>query len=94
MEFLSSPGVFCIATFIPAENAGSKGSMMTLTKGMIDKLRFPGRMDIDKELEARLLLKFGTEPHPEEYSEQDLHEQVRKYAMGYNSEQGPVSLNN
>lgn len=63
---------------------------MTLTKGMIDKLRFIGRMDIDKELEDRLLLKFGMEPHPEEYSEQDLHEQVRKLVMGYNREKGVI----
>jgi len=63
---------------------------MTLTKGMIDRLRFPGRVDIDKELEARLLLKFGTEPQPEEYSEQDLHEQVRKLVMGYNREKGVI----
>ena len=90
MKFLSFPRVFCIDTFIPTENADAKGSMMTLTKGMIDKLRFPGRMDIDKELEARLLLKFGTEPHPEEYSEQDLHEQVRKYVMLSNKERETV----
>jgi len=64
--------------------------MMTLTRGMIDKLRIPGRLDIDSELEARLLLKFGTEPHPEEYSEQDLHEQVRKLVMGYNREKGVI----
>lgn len=54
---------------------------MTLTKDMIDRLRFPGRMDIDSELEDRLLGRFGTEPHPHEYSEQDLHEQVRKLVM-------------
>jgi len=64
---------------------------MTLTKEMIDRLRFPGRMDIDKELEDRLLWQFGTEPHPEEYSEQDLHEQVRKYVAIYNQERQTVS---
>ena len=63
---------------------------MTLTKGMIDRLRFPGRMTIDGELEVRLLQQFGTEPHPEEYSEQDLHEQVRKLVMGYNREKGVI----
>jgi hypothetical protein len=54
---------------------------MTLTKDMIDRHRFPGRMDIDGELEAQLLQRFGTESYPHEYSEQDLHEQVRKYVM-------------
>jgi len=63
---------------------------MTLTTGMIDKLRIPGRLHIDKELEARLLLKFGTEPYPEEYSEQDLHEQVRKLVKGYNREKDVI----
>ena len=64
---------------------------MTLTKEMIDRLRFPGRMDIDSELEDQLLRRFGTEPHPEEYSEQDLQEQVRKYVTIYNQERQTVS---
>jgi hypothetical protein len=66
--------------------------MMTLTKDMIDRLRFLGRMDINGELEARLLRRFGKEPHSEAYSEQDLHEQVRKYVMKYHREKGLVSL--
>ena len=57
---------------------------MTLTRIMIERLRFPGGMDIDRELEDRLLREFGTEPHPYEYSGQDLYEQVRKYVMNYN----------
>ena len=63
---------------------------MTLTKDMIDRLRFPGRMDIDGELETLLLLRFGTEPHPCEYSEQDLHDQVRKLVMRHNKEKGVI----
>jgi len=63
---------------------------MTLTKAMIDRLRFPGRMDIDKGLEESLLRRFGTEPHPHEYSEQDLHEQVRKLVMLQNREKGVI----
>ena len=59
---------------------------MTLTRIMIERLRFPGRMDINRELEDRLLREFETEPLPYEYSEQDLHEQVRKYVMNYNRE--------
>ena len=63
---------------------------MTLTKAMIDRLRFPGRMEIDNELEDRLLRRFGTEPYPQEYSEQDLHEQARKYVAIYNQERETV----
>jgi hypothetical protein len=55
--------------------------MMTLTRDMIDRLRFDGRMEIDAELEARLLRQFGEEPYPETYSGQDLQEQARKYVQ-------------
>ena len=51
-------------------------------------------MEIDSELEDRLLQQFGEEPHPEEYSEQDLHEQVRKLVMGYNREKNAGKLIN
>lgn len=56
---------------------------MTLTKDMIDRLRVFGRIKIDAELEAGLLRQFGEEPYPEVYTEQDLHEQVRKYVHCY-----------
>ena len=65
---------------------------MTLTKDMIDKLRFAGRMEIDAELEARLLRQFGEEPHPETYSEQDLQELVRKYVHCYAMEKKTVRM--
>ena len=65
---------------------------MTLTKEMIDALRFPGRMDIDAELEAQLLRRLGEEPQPEAYSEQDLHEQVRKCVKSYSEEKETVSM--
>jgi len=58
---------------------------------MIKRLRFFGRMGIDRELEGRLLRQFGCEPYPNEYTEQDLYEQVRKYVMLYNQERGIVS---
>lgn len=64
---------------------------MTLTRTMIDRLRFPGRMEIDDELEHLLLQQFGNEPHPHVYSEQDLQEQVRKFVMRYNRAKGAVS---
>jgi hypothetical protein len=63
---------------------------MVLTKVMIDGLRVAGRMDIDCELEDLLLRRFGTEPHPHEYSEQDLHEQVRKSVILYQREKGVI----
>ena len=56
---------------------------MTLTKDMIDRLRFAGRMEIDAELGAGLLRRFGKEPYPEVYTEQDLHEQVKKCVHCY-----------
>ena len=65
---------------------------MTLTKDMIDRLRFAGRMEIDAELETRLLVRFGEAPYPETYSEQDLHEQVRKYVNYYNEGKKTVSM--
>jgi hypothetical protein len=66
--------------------------MMTLTKDMIDRIRFAGRMEIDAELEARLLRRFGEEPYPEAYSEQDLQEQVRKYVHCYTKEKETVPM--
>lgn len=64
---------------------------MTLTRRMIDELRrFPGRMDIDDELEAQLLRQLGTEPRPYEYSEQDIYEQVRKMVIRYNEEKKAI----
>ena len=64
---------------------------MTPTRAMINRLRFPGRMEIDEELEYRLLQQFANEPHPNVYSEQDLQEQVRKLVMLNNREKGAVS---
>lgn len=65
---------------------------MTLTKEMIDALRCAGRMDIDAGLEARLHRRFAEEPLPEAYSEQDLHEQVRKYVKSHSGEKETVSM--
>ena len=66
--------------------------MMTLTKDLLDRLRSAWRTKIDAELEARLLRHFGEEPKPEAYSEQDLHEQVRKYVNCHNEEKETVSM--
>ncbi len=59
---------------------------MILTRKMIDNIRVSKRMAITGELEDRLLQEFGTEPQPYEYSEQDLHEQVRKYIASFEKE--------
>ena len=64
---------------------------MKLTRTMIASFRFPGRMVIDDELEHLLLQRFGAEPYPDVYSEQDICEQVRKMVMHYNEEKGAVS---
>jgi hypothetical protein len=58
---------------------------MILTSKMITNLRYQCRLTIDKGLEASLLRQFGVEPYPNEYSEQDLHEQVRKAVIQHNS---------
>jgi hypothetical protein len=43
-------------------------------------------MDIDNNLEALILQKYGTEPYPHTYTEQDLYEQIRKLVMRYHRE--------
>lgn len=59
---------------------------MTLTRNMIKSLGSHGEPPIDRKLEARLLQQFGNEPCPHEYTEQDLHEQVRKFIMHYHQD--------
>ena len=54
---------------------------MTVTRRMIRSLREQSRMDIDNNLEALILQKYGTEPYPHTYTEQDLYEQIRKLVM-------------
>lgn len=56
---------------------------MIATRAMVNSLRVHGRQRIDRELEALILQQFGTEPLPYEYSEQDLHEQIRKLIDHY-----------
>ena len=65
---------------------------MTITRRRINEMRTHGRMRIDAELEeiilARyeeiILARYGEEPEPYEYTEQDLHEQIRKLVYQYN----------
>ena len=59
---------------------------MTATRRMIRRLREQSRMNIDGDLEELILKKYGTEPDPYTYTEQDLHEQIRKVVLRYHEE--------
>lgn len=50
---------------------------MIITKKDINFLR-RNFWRISDELESEILEKFGKEPEPDEYTEQDLYEQIRK----------------
>jgi len=59
---------------------------MTATPRLVRRLREDYRLRIDEELERLILERFGTEPTPYTYSEQDLWEQIRKLVADYNEE--------
>ncbi len=67
---------------------------MTNTRKQIDQMRTDGRFKIDAPLEEMIVAQYGVEPDPYEYSEQDLHEQIRKlidrYNEGYGIHQWPA----
>lgn len=63
---------------------------MTLTSRMIADMR--PCWNIEENLEALTLSRFGTEPHPHKYTEQGRYDQVRK-AVGQDNERGPDSMN-
>lgn len=56
---------------------------MIVDKAFIKYLSKGYHMNIPKELEDFLLEEYGEEPFPNEYSEQDLYEQIRKMEMNY-----------
>jgi hypothetical protein len=64
---------------------------MIATRRMIRSLREHSRMSIDNDLEALILQKYGTEPDPYTYTEQDLHEQIRKLVIQHNREQNEAA---
>lgn len=65
---------------------------MTANRNYIANLRRHGRLRIDAELETLILEMFGEEPYPYTYTDQDLHEQIRKLVDRYNREHPlPVS---
>lgn len=51
---------------------------MVATKEYIQELREKSGFNISKEQEILIIEKLGDEPEPEEYTEQDLFEQIRK----------------
>jgi hypothetical protein len=58
---------------------------MIATRRMIRQLREQAHISINNELEALILEQYGTEPDDcPEYTEQDLHEQIRKLIIRYN----------
>ena len=66
---------------------------MTITRTQIEQMRRHGRLRIDAELEQLILDEFGVDPHPYEYSDQDLHEQMRKLINEYNQAHPDPTLN-
>ena len=52
---------------------------MTLTKKDIKKWQENMRTPLSKEQETAILERFGTEPEPHEWSEQDIAEQIRNF---------------
>jgi len=67
---------------------------MVLTRKMINEARSYGRVKISNELEVLLLTELGQEPLPHTYSEQDIHEQMRKMIQDYNNRAGVDELMN
>jgi len=56
---------------------------MILTKAYLKKLQQRYRFEMDAPLGRYLLSEYEVEPFPNEYSEQDLHEQIRKLVYQY-----------
>lgn len=68
---------------------------MTITRKHIEQIRSHARMRIDAALEDMVLVQHGEEPDGPEYTEQDLHEQIRKLINQYNLEHpDPRLVNN
>ncbi|MCF7929050.1 MAG: hypothetical protein K9L68_09270 [Spirochaetales bacterium] len=62
---------------------------MVATPKLIQEVRENNRrVKINDELEALILEQLGSEPYPHTYSEQDIHEQMRKIIREYNVSHG------
>ena len=54
---------------------------MIVTKAYLKKLQQCYQFEMDAPLARYLLAEYEVEPLPHEYSEQDLHEQIRKLVL-------------
>ena len=54
---------------------------MIVTKAYLKKLQQCYQFEMDAPLARYLLAEYEVEPFPHEYSEQDLHEQIRKLVL-------------
>jgi len=63
---------------------------MIITKAYLKKLQQRYQFEIDAPLARYLLAEYEVEPFPNEYSEQDLHEQIRKLVYQY--QQGSLNV--
>lgn len=63
---------------------------MIVTKAYLKKLQQHCQFEIDAPLARYLLAEYGVEPFPNEYSEQDLCEQIRKLVNQY--QQGTLHI--
>lgn len=58
---------------------------MVVTRAYIHNLREQAGMTINRDLESIILKEYCREPTPYTFSEQDLHEQIRKLVYHYNN---------
>jgi hypothetical protein len=65
---------------------------MIVDKIYVQNLRNDGRHGIPVELEEILINRFGEEPSPYTYSEQDLYEQIRKVINRYETPRGRLEI--
>ena len=63
---------------------------MIVTKAYLQKLQQRYQFEIDAPLAMYLLAEYEVEPFPHEYSEQDLHEQIRRLVDQY--QQGSLDV--
>ena len=65
---------------------------MIVDNKYVQRLRTSGGCDIPLELEEILIQRFGEEPYPHTYTEQDLYEQTRKVINRYTTERGRLEI--
>ncbi len=65
---------------------------MIVDRKYVQSIRTHGQKDIPAEIEAILIKRFGKEPYPHTYSEQDLYEQTRKVINRYSTPRGRLEV--